>query len=182
MTEPMPSPIWVDSLGGPLIVLPATLLPDWRGSAAEDEPADADDDYERACAVDEYAAAIPVGDGEGLVLGDEPAMTCYLPEHRAFLRWIAADSETDLFARAAEVLADPTATWQDCGMWATDGPAVLMDSVYAGPELATRDTFGDLPAQATVPVPSGRWSVRVATDDRAPHTWLVLVRLDPAVP
>lgn len=178
MSEPTPSPVWVESLGGPLIVVPEAILPSWRGGADE-EPPDADDDYERACAVADYAGVIPVGDGQGLVLGDEPATTCYLPEHRAFVRWAAADSADSLFARAVEVLADPTATWHDCGTWTTGGPAVLMDSAYAGAELGTADAFGDLPEQAPVPIPAGRWSVRATYDDRAPRTWVMVVRLDP---
>ncbi|WP_277752698.1 Imm21 family immunity protein [Streptomyces sp. L2] len=72
------------------------------------------------------AGAIAVGeDGvQALVLGDEPAATCYVPEHHAFLRWLAADSENGLKASAEAVLADPATQWEECGMWITDGPAV----------------------------------------------------------
>ncbi|WP_436846385.1 Imm21 family immunity protein [Streptomyces griseorubiginosus] len=37
-----------------------------------------------------------------------PPATCYLPEHRAFLRWLAADSDAELKAAAETVLRDPT--------------------------------------------------------------------------
>lgn len=174
MTDVMPR--WLD-IGGPLIVLPTTLLPFWRG--ADGVFPEADDDYGRACAVNDFAAVICVGEGQALVLGDEPAMTCYLPAHRVFVRWIAADSPEALLDRAGEVLADPTTEWRDCGTWVTDGPAVLMGAVYGGSELNAPDAFGDRPAHTAVPIPAGQWSVRVTYDDRAPRTWAVIVRLDP---
>ncbi|WP_079026085.1 Imm21 family immunity protein [Streptomyces yangpuensis] len=40
-------------------------------------------------------------------MADEPAATCYLPEHRVFLRRLAADSEAGVQAAAEAVLADP---------------------------------------------------------------------------
>ncbi|MFE6909031.1 Imm21 family immunity protein [Streptomyces erythrochromogenes] len=46
----------------------------------------------------------PVTGAQVLVLEDEPATTCCLPEHRAFLRWLAADSEAGLKAAAEAVL------------------------------------------------------------------------------
>lgn len=127
-------------MGGPLIVIPVSALGAWRGSTGSGmvagDATDADD-YDRACAVDDLAGAIAVGGSgvQALVLGDEPATSCYLPEHRAFLRWLAADSADGLKAAAEAVLADPATRWEECGTWVTDGPAVLMDSAEAGAEL-----------------------------------------------
>ncbi|MET8974558.1 Imm21 family immunity protein [Streptomyces sp. NPDC004539] len=68
----------MDSEGGPLVVVPVSAR--WR--------------------------ALPVwSPGGALVLAGDPASTRYLPEHRAFLRWSAADSETGLRAAAETVLA-----------------------------------------------------------------------------
>ncbi|GGK08022.1 hypothetical protein GCM10011583_44910 [Streptomyces camponoticapitis] len=41
------------------------------------------DDYDRACAVDDLAGVIAVGDNgdQALVLAGEPATSCFLPEH-----------------------------------------------------------------------------------------------------
>lgn len=52
--------------------------------------ATAPDDYDRACAVDDLAGVIPIDENgaQALVLADEPATSCYLPQHRAFLRWL----------------------------------------------------------------------------------------------
>ncbi|MFF2570976.1 Imm21 family immunity protein [Streptomyces sp. NPDC058084] len=133
---------WVESMGGPLIVVPVSALHQWGGCTEDgvivggtDEP----DDYDRACAVEEYAEAISLGDARAasaLVLGDEPATTCYLPEQRIFLRWLAADSDAELLATAEAVLSDLATPWEDCGVWETDGPAVLMDSAEAGKDSA----------------------------------------------
>lgn len=174
--------VWVESMGGPLIVIPVSALDAWRGCTGSGmvvgdgvDP----DDYDRACAVDDLAGAIPVGeDGvEALVLGDEPATTCYMPEHHAFLRWLAADSETGLKAAAEAVLADPATQWEECGMWITDGPAVLMDSAEAGAELNVEYPGGGLPAQAGVSLPPGRWRVRAVHTEADEENWVGLVQL-----
>ncbi|MFE2626344.1 Imm21 family immunity protein [Streptomyces sp. NPDC059374] len=79
-------------MGGPLIVVPVSALAAWRGcteSGVMVGDATAPDDYDRACAVDDLAGVIAVGENgaQALVLADEPATSCYLPERRAFLRW-----------------------------------------------------------------------------------------------
>ncbi|MEU3776372.1 Imm21 family immunity protein [Streptomyces sp. NPDC032472] len=47
-----------------------------------------------------WAGTCPAGRkaGSALVLGDEPAGTCYLSEQRIFLRWLAADFRTRSFS------------------------------------------------------------------------------------
>ncbi len=177
---------WVSSMGGPLVVVPLSALHQWGGCTEDgvivggsNQP----DDYDRACAVEEYAEVISVGDphaASALVLGDEPATTCYLPERRTFLRWLAAESDAALFTAAEAVLADPATPWEDCGVWETDGPAVLMDSVEAGTDLGVPYADGrGLPAEAPVSVPAGRWAVRAyhSTDE---FPWVGVVQLLPA--
>lgn len=129
--------------------------------------------------MDGLAGVITVGENgpQALVLADEPASSCYLPEHRLFLRWLAADSEAGLTAAAEAVLADPATEWEGCGTWVSDGPAVLMDSAEAGSELGIEYPGGGVPDQAQVPLPAGRWSVR-ATHIKADKENLVgLVQL-----
>ena len=83
---------WASSEGGPLILLSATSLREWEGI---DIPADGRrveaefrwhgdknapaSDYDRACDIADYIGLISVGLGQGLVLGDEPNSTCWLP-------------------------------------------------------------------------------------------------------
>ncbi|MFE5677201.1 Imm21 family immunity protein [Streptomyces erythrochromogenes] len=176
---------WVDSMGGPLVAVPVSALASWNGCTQSEVIAGdaAADDYGRACAVvDRLAGVIAVGGagGQALVLADEPATTCYLPEHRAFLRWLAADSEAGLKAAAEAVLADPATQWEECGTWVSDGPAVLMDSAEAGAELNVEYPFGGMPAQAPVPLPAGRWRVRAVHTEADEENWVGLVQLLPA--
>ncbi|MFE3206512.1 Imm21 family immunity protein [Embleya sp. NPDC059237] len=104
-----------------------------------------------------------------------------MPGLGAFLRWLGAYSEADLLAEAEAVLADPATGWEDCGVWETDGAAVLMDSVTAGNELGVEyPNGGGFPEQAPVPVEGGRWRVSAAHVSRE-DTSVGVVRLLPAV-
>ncbi|WP_241989972.1 MULTISPECIES: Imm21 family immunity protein [unclassified Streptomyces] len=149
------------------------------GSVAGD--ATAPDDYDRACAVDDLAGVIPIGENgaQALVLADEPATSCYLPRHRVFLRWLAADSEAGLRTAADLVLADPATMWEECGTWVSDGPAVLMDSAEAGSDLGVEYPGGGMPSEASVPLPAGHWRVRAAQAEVDEENWVGLVQLLP---
>ncbi|MGW6062612.1 Imm21 family immunity protein [Streptomyces sp. NPDC055189] len=181
-----PEPDWVESMGGPLIVLPRTALPLWHGCTpigrvlgTPGEP----DDYDRACEADGAPAqAIPVGtDGaQALVLGDEPAMTCYPPPHRAFVRWHSADSDTDLLTTAQQALHNPRTQWEECGVWETSGPAVLIDSAVAGTHLATPDP--DLPQQAPVDTTTGRWRIQATHTTNATTSTTIIRLITPQEP
>ncbi|MFF0018434.1 Imm21 family immunity protein [Streptomyces sp. NPDC005374] len=176
---------WVESMGGPLIAIPVSILDGWHGcteSGLVIGDGDVPDDYDRACAVDGLAGVIAVGGAgpRGLVLADQPATTCYLPEHQVFVRWLGANSDADLIAAARAVLTDPTTEWEECGMWETDGPAVLMDSVTAGNELDVEyPNGGGLPEQAPLPIPTGRWTVRAVHASANEETSVGLLQLLP---
>ncbi|WP_232838762.1 Imm21 family immunity protein [Streptomyces geranii] len=175
---------WVASMGGPLIVIPVSALQEWSGCTEAgmiigdtDDP----DDYDRACAVEDLAAVIDVGPAgaQALVLGDESARTCYLPERRAFVRRLAADSDTELLVAAERLLDNPTTAWEAAGVWETDGPAMLMDSAEAGADLdRPYPDRPELPEQAPVAVPAGRWIVR-AVHVTSEFPWVGVVQLVP---
>ncbi|MEV7526310.1 Imm21 family immunity protein [Streptomyces sp. NPDC091371] len=81
--------------------------------------------------------------------------------------------------RARHHLRDPATPWEGCGVWETDGPAVLMDSAEAGRDLGVSYPDGrGQPAGAAVPVPPGRWGVRAfhKTDE---FPWVGVVQLLP---
>src|SRR5689334_17973405 len=84
---------WVESAGGPLIVVPLELAQSWRGIEAV--PGDPVTDYDRACDVDDYLGVLEVGPGRGLVLGDEPMRTAFVPsaDGGILVRWGYAPSE-----------------------------------------------------------------------------------------
>ncbi|NGN62558.1 hypothetical protein G5C51_01380 [Streptomyces sp. A7024] len=172
-------------MGGPLIAVPVSALSQWHGCTQSGMVVGSDDDlddYDRACEVEGLAGVIAVGaDGaQGLVLADEPASSFYLPEHRAFVRWLGANSEDDLLAAARAVLADSTAMWEECGIWQTDGPAVLMDSVTAGAEVSVGYPNGaGMPEQAPVALPPGSWMVRAVHASPIEDTSVGVIQLLP---
>ncbi|MER5639636.1 Imm21 family immunity protein [Kitasatospora sp. NPDC002227] len=176
---------WVESMGGPLVVVPVSALARWGGCTEDGEilgGTGGPDDYDRACAVEEYAGVVglPGLSVSALVLGDMPSTTCYLSERRAFVRWLAADSDTGLLAAAEAVLEDPAAPWEECGVWETDGPAVLLDSAMAGGHLGIPFPGGHgRPEEAPVPVPAGRWRVQALHRYADGSTSVGVVRLLP---
>ncbi|MFJ9377066.1 Imm21 family immunity protein [Streptomyces sp. NPDC101455] len=174
----------VESMGGPLIAVPVSVLAEWRGcteTGVMAGDATASDDYDRACEVDDPAGLIAVGDNgaQALVLADEPAMSCYLPERRAFLRWLGADSEAGSRVAAEAVLADPAIVWDECGTWVSDGPAVPMDSAEAGAALGVEYPGDGMPCQAPVPLPVGRWRVRATHTKADEENRVGMVQLPP---
>lgn len=179
-------PTWVESMGGPLIAIPASVLGGWGGctmSGMVIGDGDVPDDYDRACEVNGLAGVIAVGgqDARGLVLADEPATTCFLPEQQVFVRWLGADSEADLIAAAQAILNDPAVEWEECGFWETDGPAVLLDSASEGAELNVEyPNGGGMPEQAPIAIPPGRWAVRAVHTSVNEETSVGLVQLFPA--
>ena len=171
-------------MGGPLIVIPVSALDQWDGCTEGGivvGGSDVPDDYDRACDVEGWAGVIDVGTkASGLVLADEPATTCYLDEQRIFLRWLAADSDAELLEAAKAVWSDPATDWEDCGVWETDGTAVLLDSAVPGAELAVEYPGEEgLPEQALISVPAGRWFVR-AFGKTGDFPWVGVVQLLPA--
>ncbi|WP_432126297.1 Imm21 family immunity protein [Streptomyces sp. bgisy082] len=153
---------WVESMGGPLVVVPVSGLREWGGCTGDGVlvgEGTVVDDYDRACAVEELAGVI---EKNVLVLGGEPATTRYLSERRAFVRWIGADSEEELVVAVEALLGDPRTPWEECGVWETDGAAVLMDSAEAGADLGTPYPGGaEMPQQADIDISAGRWRVGV---------------------
>ncbi|MGW0820585.1 immunity 21 family protein [Streptomyces sp. NPDC002845] len=155
---------WVESGGGPLIVLPEAVLPFWTGADGDEISSD----YDRACDVDGHAGFVPVGDTRALVLGDDPAATTFLPEHDTFVRWYAADSETELLAGVPAAL--DAAVWEPESEWRVPGPVLLFDAAWPGEAAERTDHL-------RVTLEPGRYGVSTAYVSSGPETWLGLVRL-----
>ncbi|HEX8288441.1 MAG TPA: Imm21 family immunity protein [Pyrinomonadaceae bacterium] len=102
---------WITTEGGPLLLLLEKHLDAWDGT---DEPSNgriveanfrwnpdiSATDYDRACDVDDFLGVIDVGEGQGIVFGDKPLMTTWLPLTtelgKMFVRWVEAENEADL--------------------------------------------------------------------------------------
>jgi Immunity protein 21 len=95
---------WLETTGGPFILMPKTSVPSWHGCAEGQSDVS---DYSRACAIDDWIGVIPVVEQDALVLGDEPSPVTWLQHEDGgiLIRWVGADSETDLIRLAQEAIA-----------------------------------------------------------------------------
>ena len=88
---------WISTDGGPLIVLDEQLLDAWGGIPLDDTDPATPNDYERTRTIRDYLGMLPVGDGWGVVLNDEPLATTWwaLPDGDSsiFVRWLYAPNE-----------------------------------------------------------------------------------------
>lgn len=114
---------WIESAGGPLLLLEEHLLSHWHGIET--------DDYDRACGIDDYLGLLDVGSGRALVLGEEPMSTAWLSEPGMFVRWQYADDNESV----EEAIADLSkASWEATAIVVdvTDSSLVLFDAACSG--------------------------------------------------
>ena len=127
---------WIESGGGPLMLMQEALASDWRGVKTSSLSHSATD-YQRACDVQDEIGVIAVGSGQAVVLGDEPDRTAVLLEdgNLLILRWRWAESEGELLSTMRDGLEDVRFT--ESGRFSTKaGRHLLFDSAYAGSEIA----------------------------------------------
>ncbi|CAL9325002.1 Imm21 family immunity protein [Streptomyces sp. SudanB91_2054] len=137
---------WLDTEGGPFIVVPRTALAHWSGTEG---------DYDRACEVMDFVGVLELlGGAEALVLGEEPLSTAYLPEHRALVRWHYAESGKGV----ADIIRTglPNAEWEEGPVLSTTGELVMFDAAYFGTKVGT------LTDSTTVDLAAGRYRVESA--------------------
>jgi frataxin-like iron-binding protein CyaY len=123
---------WVNSAGGPLLLLDEVLLSNWRGvlgGHAEQS------DYERACLADDLIVPISVGNGFGIVLNDEPLQTTWLPSEKhgqSFLiRWKYAENEKSII-RHLEQVPESIFCQEPVSFAVTCGRCILFDAALPG--------------------------------------------------
>jgi Immunity protein 21 len=86
---------WINSTGGPLILMDEISFSNWKGSLKHNGISD----YERACMVDDYLGLVEFEKHLGLVLGDEPNQTSWInigDSQGIIVRWVWADSEDEI--------------------------------------------------------------------------------------
>jgi hypothetical protein len=165
---------WVTSLGGPLILIPQSACPLWRGAPPNyPEGEEGEGDYGRACAIDGYIGLADVGHAKALVLGDYPARTTFLPGHRTLLRKIAGGNDEEITAAALGAL--PTIDWESQLTWEITEPLILFDSAWDYPYVVSAGE-----EQLCIDLPPGRYSAEAAYLEIPDTAYLILIRLTPA--
>ncbi|HET6980154.1 MAG TPA: Imm21 family immunity protein [Pyrinomonadaceae bacterium] len=127
---------WIESTGGPLLLIEKTLLAHWHGSFGDGA---AMTDYDRACEIADYVGALEVGPGFGVVFGEEPFSTTWLPSQELLnsfiVRWVYAEDET----KVREVLRSLSIAdqWQatDVKLEIFNDELILFDSSCSGADV-----------------------------------------------
>ncbi|MEU0085627.1 Imm21 family immunity protein [Streptomyces sp. NPDC006274] len=120
---------WVESEGGPMIVVEESLRHLWGGYT--------NSDYENACEVEGYAGLVTFGEPSvlrtGLAINDIPAPTAFMEEFGSIVQWIASSSD----ARFVEVVREGIEfvdTWVDGPVMQVNGPVAVFDAALPGTE------------------------------------------------
>ena len=133
---------WIESSGGPLVLLASDLLPLWTGVGDLDfdqvQPLPPEEtDYERACRVSDYLGVVDVAQGYGLVLDDEPLPTVWWPTPEPggiLVRWVACDGPSTI---ASHLDAHEDIEWIPSGIAfaVTSDELYLFDAAVPGSEV-----------------------------------------------
>ena len=162
---------WIESTGGPLLLLEDALLAHWHGSYGNSGVLT---DYDRACKIADYIGIIEVGGGTGLLLGEEPFATSWWSSDqiaRSFLvRWVAAENEEQVRAELNSLPSE--SPWQsaDVNFEIYNGQLTLFDSACLGSAI---DAF------LTIEIPRGSYAVETLHYDPSDKLSLILHRFIP---
>lgn len=172
---------WIDSAGGPLLLLSSEHFSEWRGVFTEfdsygydwpypDPPPPQATDYDRACAITGYVGLVDVGEAQGVVLGDEPMSTAWWPlsgEAGILIRWKYADESANLLQR---LLPIDEGAWEpsDVSVACSGQSLYLFDSSAAGEQETER---------LTITFAAGEYAVDTGFLQPDPHTQMVVHRV-----
>lgn len=165
---------WIESAGGPLLLLPRKVLHLWGGF--EQLEGQHLSDYDRACAETGCLGLIDVGECQGLILGDEPLRTCWYPGHSlnegVLIGIYCADSES-----AAEKYFDKIDQQifenAQFNFRVFDKPLFLFDSAMPGNTVEKMGNYLELD------LVQGNYAIRSVTYNPDPRTSLLLHYLAP---
>lgn len=151
---------WIESGGGPLVLLPASKAGLWRGASG------AGLHYELACSVQAYAGVVPWEDVDVLVLDDAPLRAAVTVGEAGVLivRWAYASNEEVVLESLRRIDWQRLAATERHVLAAIEKPYVLIDSAEPGAEAS---------AALDVQLRSGAWEV--LTFEYAPTADLGLI-------
>jgi hypothetical protein len=179
---------WIVSGGGPLIFMDQCFLQSWAGDSDVWQGKEALDsltyrvnmsDYDRACQVSDYLGVVNIGDGIGLVLGDEPMPT-------AWIAGISVEGGGVIVRGGSSIGEDwlheiisgiPEESFDEGYSFAIiSGRAVLFDSGCPGsdPDCLGTDCL------LLIELEAGRYNVQTANYVNAQGIWLVVHRVSRA--
>lgn len=134
---------WIESSGGPLVLLSSRDLAAWSGHDMQPQQglgglSARATDYERACAIKDFIGIVPVASGEGVVLGDEPMPTAWYPVSPSlgiFVRWVYGEDQEQVLRYLENI---DERIWQPSGISFTvrSEPLYLFDAVLPGADVA----------------------------------------------
>jgi hypothetical protein len=159
---------WVESGGGPLILIDSDLAKEWGGMSGTSGPPESLSDYERACSIDGYLGGLTVQNGKALILGDEPMRTSVKrlePEEVMIVRWGWAPNEMQVIEALQLALKSPN--WMDNDLTITHSSEsfVIFDSA---------EEFFEVSSLLKVPFSAGL-SSRITTLEFKPNDSIFLI-------
>lgn len=127
-------------------------------------------DYDRACDVDDYLGLIEVGRGKGIVLGDEPLMTAWLPlvDGGLLIRWVYAEDEETILSAAKNI---PNDCYKDSGVTLAVGEHPLV--LFAACESSSDQVY----PRVEFKIPSGYYRILTSRYEPDANTSLLCHRL-----
>lgn len=128
---------WLESTGGPMVVMQAASVPEWSGYRGPD--------YDLACSVYDIGIVDVVGAGRAfsaLSLWDEPMSTTWSDDLGCVIQWRWAEDEGDLF-RTIRSSWDGL-EWHVVGSVEWQGAVRVFDAATPGDELPS-DEFLEWP-------------------------------------
>jgi hypothetical protein len=192
---------WVNTAGGPHLLLPERLLDEWHGCKGCIDPNDPADpsDYARACHIKTLVGSIPCGGGTALVFSGDAGPIAWMPSLAPacgyFVQWVGIDNEALIApalqtAQLAGLLAAPDAETLEFELF-PPGNLILFDSAESGNRI--RGAWRRLPKllrllRATVPIAyiqvalaPGRYIIRAGYLE-APGIMMVVREVSPQSP
>ncbi|MBX3229743.1 MAG: hypothetical protein KIT84_05365 [Labilithrix sp.] len=124
---------YVETEGGPFVLLPLELKKAWKGAGDDDDDDDDESDYERAEAFVSTVGVLDVGKGKALVLG-EAEVTAYraTKDGGVFIQRVFGDEDAAVIRAVDGALA--SGKWKDAKLEllvAKKGKLALFDSACA---------------------------------------------------
>jgi hypothetical protein len=163
---------WIETLGGPFILMEERLAIGWGGHRRSTFPG-YESDYEMASRVKGWAALLPVGDGCGIVMwGDALRATLFQSSWGSpvIVRWEYAETEEDVIKHLRNLQVDVFEQGDIEHLVTKTERMMLFDSVH------TMDTIEDSIGFTLNP---GRHTLRTVEWHPDASTSLVIHSMDP---